>query len=49
MEDLTWSNRTEDYKKWLVMGASSIESMRRPEFRNRVGVPNPPPLLKKLV
>ena len=47
MEDLTWTNRTEDYKKWLVMGAASVESMRRPEFRNRVAVPNPPPLKQK--
>tara|TARA_Y100001980_G_C14554574_1_gene341479 strand:+ start:2743 stop:3588 length:846 start_codon:yes stop_codon:yes gene_type:complete len=47
MEDLTWSNRTEDYKKWLVMGATSVENMRRPEFRNRVTIPNPPPLTNR--
>ncbi len=47
MEDLTWANRTDDYKKWLVMGAASVETMRRPEFRNRVNIPNPPPLRKK--
>jgi hypothetical protein len=47
MDELIWSNRTDDYKKWLVMGASSIESMRRPEFRNRVGIPAPPPLKQK--
>ncbi len=47
MEEMTWNNRTEDYKKWLVMGASSIESMRRPEFRNRVNIPAPPPLKQK--
>ena len=47
MDDLIWSNRTDDYKKWLVMGASSIESMRRPEFRNRVNIPTPPPLKQK--
>mgnify|MGYP001491908651 CR=1 FL=1 len=47
MENLTWENRTEDYKKWLVMGASSVETMRRPEFRNRVNIPNPPPLKQK--
>ena len=44
MEEMTWNNRTEDYKKWLVMGATSVESMRRPEFRNRVNIPAPPPL-----
>ena len=47
IEELTWENRTDDYKKWLVMGASSIESMRRPEFRNRVNIPAPPPLKQK--
>tara|TARA_B100001778_G_scaffold287860_1_gene255869 strand:- start:347 stop:1207 length:861 start_codon:yes stop_codon:yes gene_type:complete len=47
MEDLTWANRTDDYKKWLVMGAASVETMRRPEFRNRVNIPDPPPLRKK--
>jgi len=47
MEELTWANRTDDYKKWLVMGAASVETMRRPEFRNRVNIPNPPPLRKK--
>ena len=47
MEEMTWNNRTEDYKKWLVMGAASVESMRRPEFRNRVNIPAPPPLKQK--
>ena len=47
MEEMTWNNRTEDYKKWLVMGATSVESMRRPEFRNRVNIPAPPPLKQK--
>ena len=47
MEEMTWNNRTDNYKKWLVMGAVSVESMRRPEFRNRVNVPAPPPLRQK--
>jgi len=47
MEEMTWNNRTDTYKKWLVMGATSVESMRRPEFRNRVSVPAPPPLRQK--
>lgn len=42
MRQMIWDNRTEDYKKWLVMGASSVESMRRPQFRNRVHLPAPP-------
>ena len=46
MEDLTWENRTEDYKKWLVMEQLQLKR-RRPEFRNRVNIPNPPPLRKK--